>query len=68
MVNELTVGEKVYINNYPKTKMGTVETEKRCTEKPREIADDMNMKIDVHAKVSSLNTAETDDRDYESSC
>ena len=54
LVNELTVGENVYINNYPKTKMGTVDW-KEVYRKTQEIADDMNMKIDVHAKVSSLN-------------
>lgn len=54
LVNELTVGENVYINNYPKTKMGTVDW-KEVYRKTQAIADDMNMKIDVHAKVSSLN-------------
>ena len=54
LVNELTVGENVYINNYPKTKFGTVDW-KEGYKKTQEIADEMNMQIDVRAKVSSLN-------------
>lgn len=54
LVNELTVGENVYINNYPKTKLGTVDW-KEVYKKTQEIADEMNMQIDVKAKVSSLN-------------
>lgn len=54
LVNELTVGENVYINNYPKTKFGTVDW-KEVYKKTQEIADEMNMQIDVRAKVSSLN-------------
>lgn len=54
LVNELTVGENVYINNYPKTKLGTVDW-KEVYRKTQEIADEMNMKIDVRAKVSDLN-------------
>lgn len=54
LVNELTVGENVYINNYPKTKFGTVDW-KEVYRRTQAIADDMNMKIDVRAKVSDLN-------------
>lgn len=54
LVNELTVGENVYINNYPRTRFGTVDW-KEVYRKTQEIADDMNMKIDVRAKVSDLN-------------
>lgn len=54
LVNELTVGENVYINNYPKTKLGTVDW-KEVYRKTQAIADEMNMKIDVRAKVSDLN-------------
>lgn len=54
LINELTVGENVYINNYPKTKLGIVDW-KEVYRKTRKIADDMNMKIDVHEKVSNLN-------------
>ena len=68
LVNELTVGENVYINNYPKTKMGTVDW-KEVYRKTQEIADDMNMKIDVHAKVSSLNIGQRQMTEImESSC
>lgn len=54
LVNELDVGENVYINNYPKTKLGTVDW-KTVYKKTREIADQLNLNIDVTAKVSSLN-------------
>ena len=54
LVNELTVGENVYINNYPKTKFGAVDW-KEVYRKTQAIADEMNMKIDVRAKVSDLN-------------
>ena len=40
LVNELTVGENVYINNYPKTKFGTVDW-KEVYKKTQEIADEM---------------------------
>jgi len=54
LVNELDVGENVYINNYPKTKLGTVDW-RTVYKKTREIADQLNLNIDVTAKVSSLN-------------
>lgn len=54
LVNDLTVGENVYINNYPRTKFGAVDW-KEVYKRTQEIADEMNMKIDVHAKISSLN-------------
>lgn len=53
LVNELTVGENVYINNYPR-KNGHIDW-KEVYDRTQKIADDMNMKIDVRAKVSSLN-------------
>lgn len=54
LVNELTVGENVYINNYPRKKSGAIDW-KTVYENTQKIADDMNMNIDVRAKVSSLN-------------
>lgn len=54
LFNELTVGENVYINNYPKTAAGAVDW-KAVYENAQKLVDNLNIKIDVKAKVSSLN-------------
>lgn len=53
LFNELTVGENVFINNYPK-KNKSVDW-KKVFHDTQELADSLNIKIDAKAKVSSLN-------------
>ncbi len=54
LFNDLTVGENVYINNYPKGARGGIDWKKvyRLTQ---ELADGLNIKIDAKAKISDLN-------------
>lgn len=57
LFNELTVGENVYVNNYPRNSMGGVDW-KKVYEQTQQLADDLNVKIDARAKVSSLNVGQ----------
>lgn len=53
LVNYLDVAENVYLNNYPKKKSGVVDW-KKMYRQTQELADKLNIKIDVHKKVSDL--------------
>lgn len=53
LFNELTVGENVYINNYPMTG-GHIDW-KKVYKQTQDLADGLNIKIDAKAKVSDLN-------------
>lgn len=53
LFNELTVGENVFINNYPR-KSGKIDW-KKVYEETQKLADGMNIKINAKAKVSDLN-------------
>lgn len=57
LVNELDVGENVFINNYPRTKLGTIDWQ-LVYENTQKIADQLNLDIDVRAKVSTLNVGQ----------
>lgn len=54
LFNELSVGENVYINNYPKKAGGAVDW-KKVYQRTQELADSLNIRIDAKAKVSDLN-------------
>ena len=54
LVNELDVGENVFINNYPRKKTGAIDW-KEVYMRTQKIADQLNLKIDVKAKIKSLN-------------
>lgn len=54
LVNELDVGENVYINNYPRKKSGLIDW-KEVYDRTQKIADQLNLKIDVRAKINTLN-------------
>lgn len=54
LFNELTVGENVYINNYPRGRAGGVDW-KKVFRMTQELADSLNIKINARSKVSSLN-------------
>lgn len=54
LVSELDVGENVFINNYKRNKLGLVDW-RDIYQKTKEIAAQLNLNIDVTAKVSSLN-------------
>jgi len=54
LVNELDVGENVFINNYPKNKFGIIDW-KSVYEKTKELSDSLNLHIDPKAKISDLN-------------
>ncbi len=54
LFNELTVGENVYINNYPQTSLGAVDW-KKVYAQTQVLADGLNIRINAKAKVSSLN-------------
>lgn len=54
LFNELDVGENVFINNYPKTGLGTVDW-KKVYEDTQALADKLNIKINVRSKVADLN-------------
>ena len=57
LVNELDVGENVFINNYPRTKLGTIDWQ-LVYENTQKIADQLKLDIDVRAKVSTLNVGQ----------
>lgn len=54
LFNDLTVGENVYVNNFPKTAAGAVDW-KKVYDNTQKLADNLNIKINARAKVSSLN-------------
>ncbi len=54
LFSELTVGENVYINNYPRGRAGGVDW-KKVYQMTQELADSLNIKINAKSKVSSLN-------------
>ncbi len=54
LFDELTVGENVFVNAYPKTPLGTVDW-KKVYEDTQALADKLNIDIDVKAKASDLN-------------
>jgi ABC-type sugar transport system ATPase subunit len=54
LINELDVGENVFINNYPRNKAGLVNWNE-VYKKTQEIADQLNLRINVKAKIKSLN-------------
>ena len=54
LFHELSVGENVYINNYPRKAGGAVDW-KKMFQKTQELADGLNIKIDARSKVSDLN-------------
>lgn len=54
LFNELTVGENVYMNNYPKNTFKGVDW-KRLFLNTQELADSLNIKINAKSKVSELN-------------
>lgn len=53
LFSELTVGENVYINNYPK-KDGRINW-KKVYEDTQKLADNLNIRINAKAKISDLN-------------
>lgn len=53
LFSELTVGENVFINNYPK-KGGRIDW-KKVYEDTQELADNLNIRINAKAKISDLN-------------
>ena len=57
LFNELTVGENVYVNNYPRNSLGGVDW-KKVYEQTQRLADELNVKIDAKARVSSLNVGQ----------
>lgn len=54
LFGELTVGENVYINNYPRGRAGQVDW-KEVFRKTQDLADSLNIKINARSRVSSLN-------------
>lgn len=54
LFHDLTVGENVYINNYPKKPQGGIDW-KKVYQQTQELADGLNIKIDAKAKISDLN-------------
>ena len=54
LFHELTVGENVYINNYPRKNIGGVDW-KKVFEQTQELANGLNIRINAKSKVSSLN-------------
>lgn len=54
LFNDLTVGENVYINNYPKRSQRSIDW-KKVYQQTQELADGLNIKIDAKAKISDLN-------------
>lgn len=57
LVNELDVGENVYINNYPKTKLGTIDW-KQVYRQTELLAKRLNIDLNVKKKVSELNVGQ----------
>lgn len=53
LFSELTVGENVYINNYPK-KSGKIDW-KKVYEDTQKLADSLNIRIDAKARIADLN-------------
>lgn len=53
LFSELTVGENVYINNYPK-KGGKIDW-KKVYEDTQKLADSLNIRIDAKARITDLN-------------
>lgn len=53
LFSELTVGENVYINNYPK-KGGRIDW-KKVYDDTQKLADNLNIRINAKAKISDLN-------------
>ena len=53
LFSELTVGENVYINNYPK-KGGKIDW-KKVYEDTQKLADSLNIRIDAKARIADLN-------------
>ncbi|MCL2864647.1 MAG: sugar ABC transporter ATP-binding protein [Lachnospiraceae bacterium] len=54
LFTELTVAENVYMNTYPRTRMGNVDW-KRLYQNTQDLLDGLNIKIDAKSKVSELN-------------
>jgi len=54
LFDELTVGENVYMNDYPKTRFGTVDW-KKMLGNTQKLANSLKIKMDVRLKVSELN-------------
>lgn len=54
LFNELTVGENVYINNYPKKKNGSIDW-KKVYQDTQNLADSLNIHINAKSTVNSLN-------------
>lgn len=57
LFNELTVGENVYINNYPRMAAGAIDW-KNVYRQTQSLADGLNIKINAKEKVSSLNVGQ----------
>ena len=53
LFNDLDVAENVYMNNYPRTKLGTVDW-KEVYRKTDELIKSLNIDINSHAKVNQL--------------
>ncbi len=53
LFNDLDVAENVYMNNYPRTKMGTVNW-KEVYRKTDELIKSLNIEINSHSKVNEL--------------
>ena len=54
LFNELTVGENVYINNYPRKAGGGIDW-KKVYRQTQDLADSLNIKVNAKAKISDLN-------------
>ncbi len=54
LFSELTVGENVYINNYPKKAGGGIDW-KKVYQQTQNLADSLNIKVHAKAKISDLN-------------
>ncbi len=57
LFNELTVGENVYINNYPKKADGLIDW-KKVYQQTQDLADSLNIKVNAKAKISDLNVGQ----------
>jgi len=57
LFDELTVGENIYMNYYPQNRFGGVDW-KQLFSKSQELADSLNIKVNVRSKVSELNIGE----------
>lgn len=54
LFNDLTVGENVYINNYPKAQNGAIDW-KKVYQDTQNLADSLSIRIDAKTPVNSLN-------------